>query len=230
MLIGRGEDFAWSLTSAGSDLIDTFAEELCGGSTRRYRYKGRCRSMDAVDAGTIEGVGRVVFDTTVHGPVTAYATSGGQADRAVAQAGELRQGHPVPAPVPRRHHRQGALGEELLHRLSASPYTFNVAYADDRDIAMYSAGRLPLRDRRVDPRLPTRGTGQYEWEGYLSADDHPHQTNPKQGQLVNWNNRPAPGWGAADNNRGYGSTHRVALLNAQLARSEQHDPASVTRR
>ncbi len=32
MLIGRGADYAWSLTSAGADIIDTYAEKLCGGS------------------------------------------------------------------------------------------------------------------------------------------------------------------------------------------------------
>ena len=48
--------------------------------------------------------------------------------------------------------------------MATSPFTFNVGYADDRDIAMYSAGRLPVRDTRVDPRLPTKGTGEYEWQ------------------------------------------------------------------
>src|SRR3954451_14376461 len=32
MLIGHGPDFAWSLTSAGSDVVDEYAEVLCGGS------------------------------------------------------------------------------------------------------------------------------------------------------------------------------------------------------
>ncbi len=32
VLIGRGPDFAWSLTSAGNDLIDHYVETLCGGS------------------------------------------------------------------------------------------------------------------------------------------------------------------------------------------------------
>src|SRR3954466_3499290 len=73
ILIGRGPDFAWSLTSAGSDLIDTFAETLCGGSKTKYVYKGRCRKMGSVDAGTIAGTGRVEYRTTVHGPVTGYA-------------------------------------------------------------------------------------------------------------------------------------------------------------
>ena len=29
VLLGRGQDFAWSATSAGQDIIDTFAEKLC---------------------------------------------------------------------------------------------------------------------------------------------------------------------------------------------------------
>ena len=62
--------------------------------------------------------------------------------------------------------------------MSTSPFTFNVGYADDRDIAMYSAGRLPKRDARVDPRLPTKGTGSYEWKGFLSKAQHPFQVNP----------------------------------------------------
>src|SRR3954447_1289409 len=78
ILIGRGPDFAWSLTSAGSDVIDEFAEVLCGGSRTRYRYKGRCRRMGSVDAGTIQGEGRVRYRTTVHGPVVGYATAGGK--------------------------------------------------------------------------------------------------------------------------------------------------------
>src|SRR5204863_2515168 len=38
ILIGRGPDFAWSLTSAGSDTNDQFVETLCGGSSTKYKY------------------------------------------------------------------------------------------------------------------------------------------------------------------------------------------------
>src|SRR3954463_16481140 len=77
ILIGRGQDFAWSLTSAGSDTNDQFVETLCGSDTR-YRYKGRCRKMGAVDAGAIAGQGRIRYRTTVHGPVQGYARVGGK--------------------------------------------------------------------------------------------------------------------------------------------------------
>src|SRR3954464_2152470 len=57
ILIGRGQDHAWSLTSAGSDTNDQFVETLCGGSKVKYMYKGRCRTMGKVNAGNIKDEG-----------------------------------------------------------------------------------------------------------------------------------------------------------------------------
>src|SRR3954453_21988797 len=78
ILIGRGQDHAWSLTSAGSDTNDQFVETLCGGSKAKYMYKGRCRKMKTIKAGPIAGQGAVKFRTTVHGPVLGYAKSAGK--------------------------------------------------------------------------------------------------------------------------------------------------------
>jgi hypothetical protein len=110
---------------------------------------------------------------------------------------------------------------------ATSPFTFNVAYADDKNIAAYSAGRLPIRDKRVDPRLPTKGTGQFEWKGFLKPLAHPHQANPASGKLVNWNNKPAPGFGSSDSEWSYGSIQRVQMLNAGIDARPTHDLASV---
>ena len=228
VLIGRGPDFAWSLTSAGSDLVDTFAETLCGGSRTRYRYNGRCRRMGRIDAGTIEGEGRVRFRTTVHGPVIGYGKAGGRTVALSSRRASAGRDVLFQLPFRRLTRNRVDSAESFSDAISRSPFTFNAGYADDRDVAMYSSGRLPLRDRRVDPRLPTKGTGAYEWRGYLAGRDHPQQKNPPGGVLVNWNNRPAPRFGSADDNWSYGSAHRVALLQQGLARRERHDLASVT--
>ncbi len=227
ILIGRGPDYAWSLTSAGSDTNDQFVETLCGGSDHKYLYKGKCRRMGHVDAGAIAGVGRVAYDTTVHGPVLGYATSAGKR---------------VAISFKRSSHGQDILWELMFRRMTdgkvtglksfyaaaaTSPFTFNVGYADDKNIATYSAGRLPMRDPRVDPRLPTIGTGQYEWKGFLKPMAHPHEANPASGTLVNWNNKPAPGFGSSDSEWSYGSIQRVQMLNAGLATRPTHDLASV---
>ena len=84
VFIGRNQDFAWSLTSANNDIIDTFVETLCDGSDTKYMYKGECRDMTHVDAGVLEGNDadipdqRLAWNETVHGPVTGYATVNGE--------------------------------------------------------------------------------------------------------------------------------------------------------
>jgi len=227
ILIGRGPDFAWSLTSAGSDLIDHYAETLCGGSRTKYRYKGGCRDMGKVTAGKVLGAGTIRYRTTVHGPVVGYARSGG---RLVALSRKRASfGRDIEWQYPFRDATLGRIrsARTFFDAFARSPFTFNAAYADDRDIAVYSAGRLPLRAPGVDPRLPTKGTGEYEWRGFLSQAGHPQQVNAADGTLVNWNNKPAAGFAAADDQFDYGTIHRVQLLDAGLAGRDKHDLASV---
>ena len=227
ILIGRGPDFVWSLTSAGSDQIDHYVETLCAGSRTRYRYKGRCRHMGTVDAGVIKGTGRVRYHTTVHGPVIGFGKVGGRTVAVSSKRASFGQDILFQLPFRALTLNQVDSARSFVRAMARSPFTFNAGYADDRDIAMFSAGRLPVRDRRVDPRLPTKGTGRYEWKGWLAASKHPQQIDPPSGYIVNWNNRPAPRWGAADDNWSYGSSHRVRLLTDGLAKHPQQDLPSV---
>jgi acyl-homoserine lactone acylase PvdQ len=228
LLIGRGQDYAWSLTSAGSDTNDQFVETLCGGSRTKYLYRGRCRTMGSVNAGTISGQGAVKYRTTVHGPVLGWARSGGR-EVAISFARSSR-GKDALWQIAFKRLTDGTVsGVRSFYAAAAtSPFTFNVGYADDRDIAMYSTGALPLRDPRVDPRLPTKGTGEYEWKGFLAPMAHPHVANPASGALINWNNKPAAGFGSSDAQWADGATQRVTMLRAGIAKRATHDLASVT--
>ena len=104
MLIGRAENFALTLTSAAGDIIDTYAETLCGGSKLKYEYKGKCLPMQKIYAGTItkgDAKTPVVFYKTVHGSVYGYAKTTKGKTVAHQQASlELRQGHARPALLP----------------------------------------------------------------------------------------------------------------------------------
>ena len=45
----------------------------------------------------------------------------------------------------------------------------------------------------VDPRpAHERAPASFEWRGFLKPAQHPQAVNPRDGQLVNWNNKPAP--------------------------------------
>ena len=84
MLIGRTHDYAWSLTSAGHDVRDVFAEQLCepdGSEPTRasthYLYKGDCRPFEEFNAGLLAGT-PLRYHVSVHGPVFGTATVDGE--------------------------------------------------------------------------------------------------------------------------------------------------------
>ena len=78
---------------------------------------------------------------------------------------------------------------------------------------MYSSGRLPVRHPHVDIGLPTIGH-RHATSGAASSTRTSTRTatTPADGTIVNWNNKPAAGWEAADDSWGYGSVHRNNLL------------------
>ena len=62
LLLGRTKNYAWSLTSAGHDVHDVYAERLCEPSgaqptraSTHYLYKGRCRPFTDHNAGLLSG-------------------------------------------------------------------------------------------------------------------------------------------------------------------------------
>ncbi len=226
ILIGRREDFVWTLTSAGADIIDSYVETLCGGSDLRYRYKGRCRAMTPFDAGTLGGE-PVRFHRTVHGPVVGYATVDG---RRVAisrkRSSYLRDGTDQLL-FQRLTRGRVRSAKEFFQAARVSPQTFNTFYADDDEAAMITTGRLPVRPSGVDAGLPTDGRGRYEWRGFLGFRGHPRGI-VRSGVLNNWNNQPARDFGPADNQQNYGPIHRVDLLNRNVAMRRRHTLASLT--
>jgi acyl-homoserine lactone acylase PvdQ len=231
LLIGRTPRFSTTLTSASGDIIDQFAETLCGGSNERYLYKGKCRSMGHFDAGTLDGK-PVSFLTTVHGPVVGYARVRG---RTVAISSKRSsRGKDVLDQLFFRRLSNGSIKDpkDFYDAASETPQTFNSFYIDSKHIAEYTSGRLPIRNPNVDPGLPTKGTGQFEWRGFLKPMAHIHGKDNKQGYITNWNNGAARGFGAADDEwMRNGSVGRINLLNFNLKRLQKKgrwSPATVT--
>jgi acyl-homoserine lactone acylase PvdQ len=232
ILIGRGQDFGWSLTSANNDITDEFAETLCNGRDDMYLYRGRCRPMQTFAAGTLEGAPlnqRIVFRTTVHGPVVGYATVNGRRV-AIARKRSTRGRETVSALlIADLMTNRVRSAQSFLRAAQQFEATFNIFYEDDRDIAVFSSGRLPLRAAGVDLSLPTIGDGRFEWRGFLQGGRHPQAVNPGRGAILNWNQKPAPGWSAADDQWSYGSVHRVQLFDSGVDRRQVHTMTSVVR-
>ena len=235
VLIGRTQDYAWSLTSAGHDVIDVYAEPLCNpdGSaptqaSRHYRYQGQCRAMETFDAGTLNGQ-PVRYPVSVHGPMIGTATVDGQPVALtrkrstfgrdglnLAALKDLTEGK---ADTPRR----------FFDTANEFEFTFNWAYASRKETAFFSSGRMPVRPGGLDRRLPTIGDGSKEWTGFLSQRQHPHDASGPNGLLLNWNNQSAPGFLHSDG-KGAGSVHRVELFDRFPQRVQLTDDVGIMNR
>ena len=231
MLIGRGADFATTLTSASGDVVDEYAETLCGHSTTKYLFKGKCLSMQSFDAGTLNGK-TVAFKTTVHGPVVGYARVH---HRLVAIASKRSSyGKDALDLLFNRRLSDGQVHspQSFFKAAELTPQTFNSFYIDDKHVAEITTGLLPLRPKGTDPSLPTIGTGKWEWRGVAPNGVHPRGIDPLhtpvKGTMTNWNNVSAHGFGAADDAwNANGTSARVDLLNENLARLRRHGKWSL---
>jgi acyl-homoserine lactone acylase PvdQ len=244
--LGRGVDYAWSATSASNDNVDTVVERLCTSDgtpvtvhSKSYLVEGDCVPMDRKvheetalpNPGSTEPPRHLRFEVlrTRHGIVQLRTTVGGRPVAIVSQRSTYH--HEVDSVVgfarlndPAQTHNAAS----FQHSVSAIDYTFNWFYTDSRDISYYSSGLLPQRATGTDFDLPRWGNKRYDWQGWLPFASHVHQTNPPTGYLASWNNKPAPGWSAADNVWGYGPVYRSLALSDR-ARAAIAGSAKVSR-
>lgn len=239
--LGRGRDYAWSATSASQDIIDTFAVPLCeaNGSkpTKRsmsYVYRGKCTAMDVLTRknswspnlgdSTPAGSETLRAERTKLGLVTGRATIKG---KPVAYT-RLRSTymHEADSAIGiSRFNNPGVIRNARDFQRAAYNlgYTFHWFYIDANDIGYINTGNNPVRAKNVDQNLPT--AGKFEWQGfnpnantarYVPFDKRPQVIN--QSYLVNWNNKGAKGFRAADSNWEYSSIYRSKMLEDRVKR------------
>jgi hypothetical protein len=214
LLIGRTSDYAWSLTSANQDVRDVYAEILCepDGSaptveSDHYEYDGECVAFEQFDAGTLGGE-PIVYPTSVHGPVVGTATSEGRPVALTSKRSTFgRDGLNLGA-LKDMTEGDADTPDAFFESADKFGFTFNWGYANRDGIGYFASGRLPVRAEGLDRRLPTLGTGDYEWQGFLEQDDNRTPPTVPTDRLLNWNNQSAPGFMHGDGNQ-YGSVHRV---------------------
>ncbi len=235
ILIGRTPDYAWSLTSANHDVRDVFAEQLCepdGSAPTRasdhYLFKGECRPFVEFDAGTLNGT-PIRYPTSVHGPVIGTATVQGRAIALTRQRSTFGRDGLNLAALKDMTDGTANTPTKFFEVANEFGFTFNWAYASRTSTAYFSSGLLPRRANGLDRRLPTLGTGDYEWRGFLNGAQHPRSVSGPGGLLLNWNNQSAPGFMHGDDSP-FGSVHRVELFDKFPAQVALADDVSVMNR
>jgi acyl-homoserine lactone acylase PvdQ len=235
--LGRGDRYAFSATSAGSDNVDTVAERLCDPSGARptvtstsYLRDGRCVPMQrfehsetALPTAAAPGAPqllRFLVLRTQHGIVQQRTTVGGVPVALVTQRSTYGREVDSVLGFARFNDPGFMTGPDAFARAAAQiDYTFNWFYLDGKHISYFSSGLLPQRAGGLDPDLPRWGDARYDWQGWLPAARHPQQTDPPSGQLVSWNNKQAPGFAAADDQWAYGPVYRSQPLADRVARA-----------
>jgi penicillin amidase len=215
--IGRNAHIAWGLTSGLSDDDDLYAEQLAG--KERYRFRGKVRRMSCRTE-TFQVAGskavRRRLCRTVHGPVQAVAGK-----RTAFARRYAIWGHEMDTLVGIAALDEAGSVQAAGRAIAKVSWNENTMVADDHgNIGWWHPGRLPLRPKGWDERLPYPGTGQAEWRGLLKTRQLPHVINPPQGWLANWNNMPSVGWTNGDTEsteRNNGRLHRAAYLDRLVA-------------
>ncbi|NED72166.1 penicillin acylase family protein [Streptomyces sp. SID9944] len=229
--LGRGQDYSWSATTSGQDIIDTYAVELCQ-DDHHYLYHGACTAMEQVQQanswkptvadGTAAGSYTMRVWRTKYGPVQYRATVGG---KKVAYT-TLRSSY--------LHEADSIIGFQMLNdpdyvkgpadfqkAAQHINFTFNWFYADSRHTAYYNSGDNPVRASGVDAEFPVWARPAYEWQGwdpaantadYTPASAHPNSVD--QDYYISWNNKQAEDYAAAP--WGEGSVHRGNLLDDRV--------------
>ncbi|UJW34264.1 penicillin acylase family protein [Saccharothrix sp. AJ9571] len=239
VLLGRGQDYAWSATSANQDIIDTYALELCDPSgapatkeSNAYLFNGQCTPMEIIERknswkptladGTPAGSYTLRAFRTKYGPVTHRAIVEG---KPVAYAA-LRSSyfHEVDALLGfQEFNDPGAVKSAADFQRAASHinYTFNWFYADAQDTAYYNSGANPVRHPNADPSMPIKAGAGLEWQNwnpatnradYTPFEQHPNSIN--QDYYISWNNAQAKDYAASGYEKS--AVHRGDLLDRRV--------------
>ena len=103
-----------------------------------------------------------------------------------------------------------------------------MSYIDSKHIAYFSAGRLPVLAPGTDPSLPTLGNGAYNWRGFLSQDQHPHEVDSEERHVPELEQQAgARNGGRPSKTIRYGPVQRVQLYTGFKAGMTEADVASI---
>jgi len=238
--LGRGVDYSFSATSAGQDIIDTFAVKLCepgGGEptmdSMGYRWKGDCLPVETLErtnswtpsaadmtppgSETLQAfrtnAGLISHRATVNGKPYAYTKLRATYKREVDAARSFADWNSPDVVKDAESWTKSAYKDDL---------TFNWFYADDEQIAYFNSGANPVRAKRTHPNFPVKAKPKFMWRNYdPELNTFKRQPISKHAQVIDqryltsWNNKPARGV-RCDSVKCYSATYRSQPLDDRI--------------
>ena len=238
--LGRGVDYAWSATSAGQDIIDTFAVSLSepeGGEptidSMGYRWNGECLPIEVIErdnawtpnaadmsdpgSETLQAfrtnAGLISHRGTVKGVPHAFTRHRATYKREVDAAGAFADWNSPDKVTDVRSWMRSGMKNDL---------TFNWFYVDDEHIAYFNSGANPVRAKGTPTTFPVKAKPKFMWRDY-DPDLNTFRREPlrKHAQVVDqrfltsWNNKQAKGY-HCDGTVCYTSSYRSRPLDERV--------------
>ena len=243
--LGHGPDYAWSATSSGQNIIDTFAVPLCnpsGGAVSKrsdyYVLHGQCVAMqtltdheswtpnlaDSTPAGSITlqtqrtAYGIVIARATINGRPVVYTNLRSTYMHELDSAAGFEQfNEPAEMRTP----------QDFMNAAYKIGYTFNWLFANNAHIAYFNSGLNPVRAPHTDPLFPSWSSVRLEGShpaaqvtpASLTEAQTPERQHPQvvdQAYLTSWNNKQAPGYGDPATGEEFSSVYRSQLLDNNI--------------
>ncbi|CAN5235161.1 penicillin acylase family protein [soil metagenome] len=238
--LGRGVDYSWSATSAGQDIVDTFAVKLCepgGGEptidSMGYRWRGECLPIEVLErtnswtpnaadmtppgSETLQAfrtnAGLISHRATIKGKPFAYAKLRATYKREVDAAGSFADWNSPDVVKGPKSWIKSAYKDDL---------TFNWFYADSKKVAYFNSGANPVRGKGTPTNFPVKAKRKFMWRDYdPELNTFKRQPRRKHAQVIDqrfltsWNNKPALGI-RCDSIKCYSATYRSVPLDERI--------------
>ncbi|MCL4187265.1 MAG: penicillin acylase family protein [Rhodobacteraceae bacterium] len=219
VLVGRGENLGWGLTTAYLDDLDLFVERLNPDNPAEYLtpegwkpFVTRRAIVEIRDAPPLT----LTLRWSENGPVLpgahfdlAAITPPGHV---MALSWTALSAEDTTMSAALRLMRSASVGEAIAAgRLTVAPAQM-VTLADRGGVAIQLAGAMPRRDPRhqTEGRMPAPGwLAANRWQGVLPYEDNPRIANPPTGIVGNTNNRITDGPFPRHVSHDWGDTQRV---------------------
>lgn len=240
VIIGHNRHIAWGITNVGADVVDYYVEKVNPSNPDQYFSEGSWLTMkkntEVIHVKGGEDV-TIIVPETVHGPVltqegATISVKWVGFDTSLYKPGFLK--------INKARNYEEFVDALRDFNLPAQ----NIVYADvEGNIALWVAGKYPIRKNGIG-MLPHNGsTGEFEWTGYVPFEEIPHALNPSQHYLASANQRStssiyphylanlaspniAPGYRANRINRLLHDSQDITLEDMQKFQADSFDLAA----
>lgn len=225
---GHNRYIAWGSTAGIGDVVDIYEEQLNPKNKFQYWFNGKWQDMDKrTETIAIKNREPITIDIyrTIHGLVIQFD----EVKNLVYSRKRSWEGFELDSLMGWLRSTRAKNYAQWRKAAKKIAISVNWYYADrNGNIGYIYTGRYPKRKENRDPRLPISGNGTMEWSGILPFWKNPQVYNPKQGYIVNWNNKPAAYWDSPDAWwLSWGKADRVKVIIDELTKKQRFNENEI---